>query len=103
MYAVVQMGSKTFRSASATNLRICRPFWARAGGTPSPIVAAAPTAPPITRRRLMRFILEPSRPRTRVPFPSDPDRHAPVDEDDLPGDVGRLVRRQEGVDGGDLP
>src|SRR6266436_1461684 len=55
MMAVVQTGSRIFRSACATKRSVCRPFWAWTDGAPSVITAAAPRT---TCRRLMRAILE---------------------------------------------
>src|ERR1700730_101499 len=58
MMAVVQTGSRTFRSACATKRRVCRSFWAWTDGAPR-VMAAAAAAPPRTIcRRLMRSILE---------------------------------------------
>src|ERR1700736_83615 len=58
MMAVVQTGSRTFRSACATKRRVCRLFWAWTDGAPRVMAAAAAAAPRTTCRRLMRSILE---------------------------------------------
>src|SRR5215469_2707765 len=52
------MGSKTLKSACATNRRVCWPLWAWIDGAPSTIAKpAAPAAPRTTCRRLIRSIL----------------------------------------------
>src|SRR5262249_13318045 len=54
MYAVVQTGSRTLRSASATKRRVCGSFWACTDGAPSVMTAAVAVAPRMICLRLMR-------------------------------------------------
>src|SRR5438045_7170434 len=58
MYAVVQTGSRTLRSASATKRRICRSFWAWTDGAAIVADTATEAAPQRTCRRVMPSIVE---------------------------------------------